>query len=44
MVLCKLKKGVCSALFDVYYGKQPVSPAAKDGAALGFASRGLYLE
>lgn len=32
-------KGVCPALFDIYYGKQPVSPAAKDGAALGFASR-----
>lgn len=35
-------KGVCPALFDVYYGKQPISPAAKDGAATGFASRGFY--
>ena len=38
------EKGVCAALFDVYYGKSPVSPAAKDGAATGFASRGFYRE
>ena len=37
-------KGVCPALFDTYYGKSPVSPAAKEGAAVGFASRGLYQE
>ena len=37
------EKGVCPALFDVYYGKQPVSPAAKEGAATGFASRGFFL-
>ena len=36
------EKGVCSALFDVYYGKQPVSAAAKEGAASGFASRGFF--
>ena len=30
------------ALFDTYYGKSPVSPAAKEGAATGFASRGFY--
>ena len=36
------EKGVCSALFDVYFGKQPVSAAAKDGVAAGFASRGFY--
>ena len=36
------EKGVCSALFDVYYGKSPVSPAVKEGAAAGFASRKLY--
>ena len=36
------EKGVCPALFDVYYGKSPVSPAVKEGAAAGFASRKLY--
>jgi len=36
------EKGVCAALFDVYFGKSPVSPAAKDGVASGFASRGFY--
>ena len=25
------EKGVCAALFDVYYGASPVSPAAKEG-------------
>lgn len=36
------EKGLCSALFDVYFGKSPVSPAAKEGVATGFASRKLY--
>ena len=36
------EKGICSALFDVYYGKTPVSPAAKEGAAVGFATRRFY--
>ena len=31
--LAQEEKGVCSALFDVYYGKSPVSPAVKEGAA-----------
>jgi len=35
-------KAVCPAFFDVYFGKSPVSPAAKDGVAAGFASRGFY--
>lgn len=37
------EKGVCAALFDVYYGKAPVAPAAKEGAAAGFAKR-FYLK
>ena len=37
-----MSKGVCAALFDVYYGKSPVSPAAKEGVAVGFAKR-FYL-
>ena len=37
------EKGVCAALFDVFYGKSPVSPAAKEGAAVGFAKR-FYLK
>ena len=36
------EKGVCAALFDVYYGKAPVSPPAKEGAAIGFAKRGFF--
>ena len=35
-------KAVCPAFFDVYFGKSPVSPAAKDGVAAGFARRGFY--
>ena len=38
------EKGVCSALFDTYFGKSPVSPAAKDGVAAGFASRRFYMD
>lgn len=37
-------KALCPALFDVYYGKSPVSPAAKEGAANGFANRKFYRE
>jgi hypothetical protein len=37
------EKGLCPALFDVYFGKAPVSPAAKDGVAVGFAERGFFL-
>ena len=36
------EKGVCAALFDVYYGKSPVSVPAKENAAVGFAKRGFY--
>ena len=36
------EKGVCGALFDVYYGKSPVSVPAKENAAAGFAKRGFY--
>lgn len=36
-------KGVCTALFDVYFGKSPVSVPAKEGVAAGFAKRGFYL-
>ncbi len=28
---------VCPALLDVYYGKEPISPSAKDGVAAGVA-------
>ena len=36
------EKGACSALLDIYYGKSPISPAAKEGTAAGFAAR-MYL-
>jgi len=36
------EKGTCAALFDVYVGKTPISPAAKDGIGAGFGQR-LYL-
>eukprot|EP00965_Chrysotila_dentata_P193814 6175983-Pleurochrysis_carterae.AAC.2 len=32
-------KTLCSALFDVYLGSSPVSPAIKEGVADGFAAR-----
>ena len=32
-------RGLCGALFDVYFGKSPVSPAAKEGVAVGFHHR-----
>ena len=35
-------KGLCGAFFDIYLGKSPVSPTAKDAIATGFAGRGLY--
>lgn len=37
------EKGACSALFDVYLGKAPISPAAKEGIGAGFAQR-LYVD
>ena len=33
------EKTVCTALFDVYLGTAPVSPAAKEGFVQGFAER-----
>jgi len=35
------EKGVCVALFSVYYGSPPISPAAKEAAAKAFAE--LYV-
>jgi len=35
------EKGACAALFDVYLGKSPISPAAKEGIGMGFLER-LY--
>ena len=36
------EKGLCSALFGVYFGSHPISPAAKEGVAKAFAE--LYAE
>jgi len=33
------EKGACAALLDVYFGKDPISPALKSGMAAGFAKR-----
>lgn len=35
--VASVKGGTCKALYDVYFGAEPISPAAKDGVAAGLA-------